>query len=149
MTTRTAFPVAAVLSLLVGATPSFAQTGQGQQQGAQELVFEREVFTYPAFDRRNPFEPLVGDEGGPRFENLTLLGILHSPVPGGSLVLLRGSGGEEGARTYRVREGDRLGNTTILDIQPERVVVEVEEFGVFEQHVLTLEKDESGEGAPS
>ena len=52
------------------------------------LVIEREVFAYPQYDRRNPFRTLLSaDGGGPRLENLLLLGILYSPFPGESIAL--------------------------------------------------------------
>ncbi|NIP60476.1 MAG: hypothetical protein GWO00_21850, partial [Gemmatimonadetes bacterium] len=60
-----------------------------QDQDTTELVFQREVFTYPQFERRNPFEPLVGaGDGGPRFEELALLGIILSPQPPLSVALV-------------------------------------------------------------
>ena len=53
-----------------------------------ELVFEREVFQYPAFERRNPFRALVGNlAGGPRSEQLNLRGIIWSAEPGLSVAL--------------------------------------------------------------
>ena len=90
------------------------------------LAFEREVFTYPEYARRNPFKTLLAaDGGGPRFESLLLLGILYSPFAGESIALF-GEGtrsvdsGNAGAPetvtveltggTYRVREGATLGN---------------------------------------
>ena len=53
------------------------------------LVFEREVFFYPQYERRDPFAPLVsGDETGPRFEGLRLFSVIHSSDPANSVALL-------------------------------------------------------------
>lgn len=113
-----------------------------------ELVFEREVYSYPAFDRRDPFAPLVsGSEGEPRFEDLALLGVIYSTNPAESVALLGialGDGGTVAGNSFRVRRGDRIGNTRILAIQRDRVIVEVEEFGLTEQRSLAVKRP--GEG---
>ena len=101
------------------------------------LVFEREVFTYPLRARRNPFQPLpVSVAEGPRFEELGLLGIIHHRDPRGSVVLL-GTGppaGRDGVEatgvfpleTYRLRLGDVIGSTKIVQIHERHVVVELD-----------------------
>ena len=102
------------------------------------MAFEREVFTYPQFSRRNPFKTLVSAEGGgPRFENLLLLGILYSPFAGESIAVFgegtrttnpAGAAGrgtvtvELTGGTYRVREGTTLGNLSMNDIRFPRPV---------------------------
>jgi len=151
------------LTALLVAAPADATAQQGRQQaGPQrpdtaELVFEREVFAYPRFERRNPFRPLVGTgDAGPRFEELSLLGVIYTDDPEASVALLAtgattgpdgsvsyGGGGE----TYRVREGQSLGNVRVLDIQPTRVLLEVTEFGMTEQRSLELNRP--GEGGSS
>ena len=121
-----------------------------QQQQQTELVFEREVFTYPAFQRRNPFRPLaVGDGGQVRFEQLRLGGILFSNVPGESVCVLStaeltvaedGSGVTVGeGESWYAKEGQTIGNVTVLEIHPDRVLVEVEEFGIAEQRTMQLQ----------
>ena len=56
--------------------------------GETELVAEREIFTYPARARSNPFRPLSGPGGsGPRFEALRLIGVIYSDEPGASVAL--------------------------------------------------------------
>lgn len=138
---------AAALGQQQGAPPP------GQPEDTTELVFQREVFSYPSFERRNPFEPLVGagEQGGPRFEELRLLGIIHSTNPELSVALLTagaGAGGEGTvSETFRVRQGQTLGNSRVVDIQPSRVIMEVTEFGISEQRVLELQRP--AEGGPS
>lgn len=117
------------------------------------LVFEREVFAYPEFARRNPFRPLVSDDdSGPRFEELRLLGVVLSPNPDVSVALIgvgtdsftpEAAGGDQ-YQTFRVRRGMVLGNTRILEIQRMRVIVEVEEFGLTEQRELELQRPNEG-----
>ena len=117
------------------------------------LVFEREVFAYPEFARRNPFRPLVSDDdSGPRFEELRLLGVVLSPNPDVSVALIgvgtdsftpEAAGGDQ-YQTCRVRRGMVLGNTRILEIQRMRVIVEVEEFGLTEQRELELQRPNEG-----
>lgn len=113
-----------------------------------DLVFEREVYSYPSFERRDPFSPLVsGSEGAPRYEDLRLLGVIYSTNPTESVALLGVSPGNSAIKagdTFRVRRGDLIGNTRILAIQTDRVIVEVEEFGLTEQRSLAVKRP--GEG---
>ena len=114
-----------------------------------DLVFEREIFVYPRYERRNPFTPLIaGDRAGPRFEELQLIGVVLSTNPENSIAVFGPSvraGVREGAgRSYRVRRGDTLGNIRILEIQQTRVVVEVEEFGLTEQRIMELRRPGQG-----
>jgi hypothetical protein len=126
-----------------------ARASESQQPDSVTLVFEREVFFYPQYERRNPFAPLLeGEEGGPRFEGLRLLGILASSDPRASVALLGPRMGQTAdpsrARTYRVRQGDRIGNIRILQIQETRIVVEIEEFGMTEQRIMELPRPGQG-----
>lgn len=133
-------------------SPGGQAPGQPAPGDTTELVFEREVFSYPEIPRRDPFRPLVGVAGaGPRFEELRLLGIIHSADPQRSVALFaegaaEGGGAQARAKSYYARRGDVIGNMRVLEIHPDRVVVQVEEFGLFEQHVLELKKP--AEGAP-
>lgn len=107
-----------------------------------QLVFEREVFSYPSHLRRNPFRPLTGvGDSGPRFEELTLLGAIVSSDPGASVALLGVAGAQTpGAATQRLRVGQALGNVRVLEIRPREIVVEVEEFGLRERVTMQLRR---------
>lgn len=129
-----------------------------QQQPPTELVFEREVFTYPTFRRRNPFLPLSGGtQGGPRFEQLRLVGIIYSEDPSSSVAVVGTSTVEysEDASTVTVQPGQSwylkvgqsVGNIRIVEIHREQVVVEVEEFGLTEQKIMQLQTRRLG-GTP-
>jgi hypothetical protein len=108
-----------------------------------ELIFEREVFAYPTFARRNPFAPLaVGDL---RFEQLTLTGIIYSPDPSASVAVLTtgtvtvaddGTVSASEGDAYNAKVGQRIGNTIIREIQRDRVIVDVEEFGLTERRTM-------------
>ena len=137
-----------------------AQQPPGQLGDSLALAFEREVFTYPSYARRNPFKTLVSAEGGgPRFESLLLLGVLYSPFAGESIALFG-----EGSRsvnptdqsvtvditggTYRVREGATLGNLTVSKIDRLGVTIELIEFGLTESRTLLLPRAVPGPGRP-
>ena len=128
------------------------------------LAFEREVFSYPDYERRNPFKTLLSaDGGGPRFESLLLLGILFSPFEGESIALF-GEGTRTvnttnaGVRTgvtvditggtYRVREGATLGNLTVVSIERLQVTIQLVEFGITESRTMILPRGTSGQGGP-
>ena len=146
----TTIPLASVLLVFVGVQPgavhdtsdlpdqSSDRAGGGSDN---EMVFEREVFTYPADGRRNPFLPvanLVAD--GPRIEDTRLLGIIHHPDSAYSLVLLGISGGQGGTRdilnaetgagtgraTVRLRLGGVLGRLRIVRIREDHIVIEAD-----------------------
>lgn len=157
---KRAIPVAmAALALASLADPASAQDRPVVQLAdTADLVFEREVFAYPSYVRRNPFVPLLSADGnGPRFEELELLGVVHHANPLYSVALFgvgsvtnAGSGGGGGGgggslfQTHRLRRGDIIGNTRIVSIGVDRVVVEVEEFGMTERHVLELPRADQG-----
>ena len=109
-----------------------------------ELVFDREVFDYPTYERRSPFRPLVGDTAsGPRFEQVRLRGIIWSADPARSVALFSGAPTQGGSGsgvigTRRLRRGETWGNMRVVEIQQNRVVVDVNEFGLTERRVLEL-----------
>lgn len=145
--TGMALGVAAVLALPCHADGQ-AQDAPPVRPGDTELVFEREVFQYPSFTRRNPFRPLVGAEGGgPRFEQLSLIGIMYSPDPSASVAVVSTGGvtvAEDGTMSaiagsaYNLKVGDRIGNTTIVQIRRDAVVVDVEVFDSVERHTMNF-----------
>jgi hypothetical protein len=113
-----------------------------------ELVFEREIFQYPSFTRRNPFRPLLGaDGGGPRYEQLTVIGIIYSSDAGFSIATLTTGGvtvAEDGTLSavegdaFHLRTGESIGNTTIVEIRRDAVIVDVEVFDAVERETMTF-----------
>jgi len=150
------------------AAPPAQDSAAAPAGAAQEadLVFEREVFSYPVFQRRNPFLPLLGNESGPRYEQIELRGIIYSaddPTQSVALLALRGriqqqiqsqvqrdiTAQQQGTApvqdtiyipdpAQRLRVGQSWGNVRVLQIQRDHVVVEVTEFGLTEQQILRL-----------
>lgn len=149
--TRLAF-LAAILAAAALLAPdrAVAQAPPPVQQPPTELVFEREIFTYPAFARRNPFMPLTGsNQGGPRFESLRVLGIIHSGDPTASTAMLGTSTvaiSEDGStltvakgQSWYLKVGQSIGNIRVVEIRRDQVVVEVEEFGLTERKTMQLQ----------
>jgi hypothetical protein len=122
--------------------------------GETELVFEREVFSYPAFTRRNPFTALQGgNAGGPRYEQLSLIGIVYSSDPASSVaVITTGSivvaedgtmSATEGEAFY-LKVGQSIGNTTIVEIRRDAVIVDVEVFDASERNTMNFVSSREG-----
>lgn len=151
--------MAGTAALLLVAAPVLAQepadsAPKGPPPAPTELVFEREVFAYPTYTRRNPFRPLVGSQGnGPRFEQIRLRGVIWSVDPRRSVALF-GMGDATAKEvvpgeinTRRLRVGEVWGNMRVKEIQRDRVVVAVEEFGLSEERVLELNRKRTGGGS--
>jgi hypothetical protein len=131
-----------------------------------DLVFEREVFRYPTFQRRNPFRPLVGDEAGPRFEQMELRGVIYSDDPRQSVALLGLRGRVEQRlrqqvqrqiqqqdagtappqmdtivvpeASTRLKVGQTWGNVRVVQIARDHVVLDVTDFGLTERRTLAM-----------
>jgi hypothetical protein len=149
-------PAQAQNAVVPGQTAAPGQQPEGGPPPAEEteLVFEREVFSYPSFPRRNPFIALdASDSNGPRFEKLSLIGIMYSEDPSASVAVLSTGGvtvAEDGTVTpvegdaFYLKRGDRIGNTTIVEIYRQRVVVDVEEFGLTDRRTLVFQSRREG-----
>jgi hypothetical protein len=138
------------VALLGLAAPAAGQTQPAtsprpDSAATPRLVFEREAYTYPgAAGRRDPFLPLVGrNAAGPQFQDLQLRMIIFSAEsPARSVASIV----DATKKVYRVRRGDVVGNATVLDVGPRRVLFSVEDFGIRRQEVLEL-KSTNREGA--
>lgn len=140
----------AVVLVLVGLSSpdrALAQAAQETQQEAREatqitLVYEREVYSYQDRGRRDPFRPLTDDDSsGPRFEELVLQGVIYSTGRTPSVALIADASG----RIYRVRVGDTIGGSRVVEIGPLRVVMAVDNFGTIRQEMLELRKSGGGD----
>ncbi|MEX2467721.1 MAG: hypothetical protein WD995_12495 [Gemmatimonadota bacterium] len=118
-----------------------------------ELVFEREVFQYPSFTRSNPFSPLDAGNTGPRFEQLSLIGVMYADDPTASVAVISTGGvsvapdgtiSPVAGDAYYLKVGQRVGNVTVVEIHPERVVVDVEEFGLMDRRTLVFQSRREG-----
>ena len=135
--TRAAALTLGALLVALAAAPASAQEATADsvvQQG--EVEYQRETFTYPQRER-NPFEPVsAGVQEGPRFQNLVLAGLIYSPSVGSVAVLVDQTNG----RRYRVREGERIGQATVLSIRQSDVVFSVSGPTRTRQETLQVEK---------
>lgn len=101
-------------------------------------IYEREVFTYPAVERRNPFQPLhIETQAGPRFGDLTLSGVLYHQGLGSVAILTDRKTG----RRYRVREHDMLGKVRVMRIRPREVDFAITSFGVRREETLRVRRE--------
>jgi len=163
---RSLIPLASVLLGLAGTEPGAGQTPSGPRSlppgnagdvSATTMVFEREVFTYPAGERRNPFLAARDlSTHSPRIEDTRLLGIVHHPDSAYSLVVfgfaaglggLRdspGAGPGTGRTTVRLRLGGVLGGLRVVQIHKDRVVVEADRPEGTASHVLAIPRPEEG-----
>ena len=159
MPMRTVNPLLLGIAIALVATPAAAQdqpaappqappaAGQPQAPASAaasdpRLIFEREVYAYPGRARRDPFMPLTGQNAGPLFSDLRLRVILYSEIPSQSVVAVSDAANKQ----YRLRRGDSVGNATVVDIGPTRVVFSVSDFGIRRQEILEL-KAANREGA--
>jgi ABC-type enterochelin transport system substrate-binding protein len=78
---------------------------------------------------------------------LSLIGIMYSPDPSGSVAVVSTGGvtvAEDGTMSaiagnaYNLKVGDRIGNTTIVQIRRDAVVVDVEVFDAVERHTMNF-----------
>lgn len=118
-----------------------ADSAKAKARPEPKLAFEREVYTYPGARRRDPYTPVTGDLSGPRFEDLTLSGIIFSSDPSRSLLLLADASTK---KVYRARRGDQVGNARVVEISPARAVFAVDNFGVVRQELLELKRKPEG-----
>lgn len=148
--------LAAALLSVVGAEAQDPPTPP-QPPSDTELIFDREVFQYPSFTRSNPFRALLAaDAGGPRYEQLTLVGIMYSRDPSVSLAHLTTGSitvAEDGTRSategdsYYLRAGDTVGNVTVRAIYRDRIDVTVTEFDEQISRTMTFVSRRPG-GSP-
>jgi len=139
----------AAIALMAGAASAHAQqpaaaatpaktdpvARPAQPAAEPKLVFDREVYAYASNARRDPFKPLAGKESlGPLFEDLKLRGIIYSPEPTLSIVLLQ----DGSRRLYRMHRGEVVGNSRIVEIKPLMVRFAVENFGMIKYETLEL-----------
>ena len=133
-----------------GAPPSPSETRSGAEPDEPDL--DREVFVYPGGDRRDPFRQLLPEDStGPRFEELRLIGLIHSPDPRVSVALVALSTASAPAPTgigeqiFRLRQDVVLGDVRVVRVEQEYLIVEVSRFGMEERLELHLDRQRRDE----
>jgi hypothetical protein len=96
----------------------------------------REVFTYDAAGRRDPFYSLIlTDDLRPLLSDLKLVGILYAPGGRRSVAIFRDVLTNA---QYRVQTGAPLGRMRVAEIKPKGVIFTIDEFGLSRQDSLMM-----------
>jgi hypothetical protein len=107
---------------------------------AKEMEMSRETFAYSG-SSRDPFNSLLNmAKNGPEVADLQLVGIyqnLRSPT--GSVAVFRE---KDGGKRHKLRAGDQLGRSRLVQIRERDVVFMIEDFGFERQETLSLRKQE-------
>jgi len=109
-------------------------------QKARETEMYRETFAYSG-SIRDPFNSLLNmAKAGPEVADLQLVGIYQNMrVPSGSVAVFRE---KEGGKRHKLRAGDQLGRSRVVQIRERDVVFMIEDFGFERQETLSLRKQE-------
>jgi hypothetical protein len=135
----TATPVVAAHS---DSTPQLAQDAAWADsvRKAKEMEMSRETFAYSG-STRDPFNSLLNmAKSGPELADLQLVGIYQNlRSPSGSVAVFRE---KDGGKRHKLRTGDQLGRSRLVQIRGRDVVFMIEDFGFERQDTLSLRKQE-------
>jgi len=107
---------------------------------AKEIEMSRETFSYGGA-ARDPFMSLLNlAKNGPELADLQLVGIYQNlRNPSGSVAVFRE---KEGGKRHKLRAGDQVGRSRLVQIRDRDVVFVIEDFGFERQETLSLRKQE-------
>lgn len=123
----------------------FAGTVSAQDAGTESAdadataapEYEREIFEYPALERRDPFRSLTDVETtGPRFEDLELNGVVYNSRFGSVAIVSE----QDASERYRLREGQTIGAARVVEIRADEVVFVVSGVGFDRRETLTVKR---------
>lgn len=123
------------------ATPPVDQAAWADSvQKSKETEMYRETFAYSG-SIRDPFNSLLNmAKAGPEVADLQLVGIYQNMrVPSGNVAVFRE---KEGGKRHKLRAGDQLGRSRVVQIRERDVVFMIEDFGFERQETLSLRKQE-------
>lgn len=136
--TSNAMPPAAQpdLSAAQGQDPAYVDS----VQKAKEMEMSRETFAYSGA-ARDPFSSLLNmAKNGPELADLQLVGIYQNlRTPAASIAVFRE---KDGGKRHKLRAGDQLGRSRLVQIRDRDVVFMIEDFGFERQETLSLRKQE-------
>jgi len=100
----------------------------------------RETFAYTGAPR-DPFNSLFNlAKSGPEVADLQLVGIYQNlRSPSASVAVFRE---RDGGKRHKLRAGDQLGRSRVVQIRDRDVVFMIEDFGFERQDTLSLRKQE-------
>jgi hypothetical protein len=109
-------------------------------QKARETEMSRETFAYSG-STRDPFNSLLNmAKSGPEVSDLQLVGIYQNMrTPSGNVAVFRE---KEGGKRHKLRAGDQVGRSRVVQIRERDVVFMIEDFGFERQETLSLRKQE-------
>ncbi|MDQ3224328.1 MAG: hypothetical protein M3Q75_12785, partial [Gemmatimonadota bacterium] len=109
-------------------------------QKAKETEMSRETFAYSG-SIRDPFNSLLNmAKSGPEVADLQLVGIYQNMrSSSGNVAVFRE---KEGGKRHKLRAGDQLGRSRVVQIRERDVVFMIEDFGFERQETLSLRKQE-------
>ena len=107
---------------------------------AKEIEMSRETFSYGGA-ARDPFNSLLNmAKSGPELADLQLVGIYQNlRTPSSSVAVFRE---KEGGKRHKLRAGDQVGRSRLVQIRDRDVVFMIEDFGFERQETLSLRKQE-------
>ena len=100
----------------------------------------RETFAYSGASR-DPFNSLLNmAKNGPELADLQLVGIYQNlRTPDASIAVFRE---KDGGKRHKLRAGDQVGRSRLVQIRDRDVVFMIEDFGFERQETLSLRKQE-------
>ncbi|HZB28304.1 MAG TPA: hypothetical protein VE282_07055 [Gemmatimonadales bacterium] len=106
----------------------------------KELEMYRETFAYSGA-ARDPFNSLLNmAKNGPELADLQLVGIYRNlRTPDASIAVFRE---KDGGKRHKLRAGDQVGRSRLIQIRERDVVFMIEDFGFERQETLSLRKQE-------
>ena len=109
-------------------------------QKARETEMSRETFAYSG-STRDPFNSLLNmAKSGPEIADLQLVGIYQNMrTPTGNVAVFRE---KEGGKRHKLRAGDQVGRSRVVQFRERDVVFMIEDFGFERQETLSLRKQE-------
>ena len=131
-------------SSAVQADPSTSQspalTADDSARKAKDLELSRETFAYSGA-ARDPFNSLFNmAKNGPELADLQLVGIYQNlRTPAASVAVFRE---KDGGKRHKLRAGDQVGRSRLVQIRERNVVFMIEDFGFERQDTLSLRKQE-------
>jgi hypothetical protein len=112
------------------------------RDSAGNIVFNREVYTYPRASRRDPFQSLItSGDVRPLLADLEVGGIMFDPTGRNSLATLKDKSTGE---LYRARVGSVFGRMRVTAITRYSVTIAIDEFGSTRQEVLSTNAPRGG-----
>jgi hypothetical protein len=104
------------------------------------MEMSRETFAYSGA-ARDPFSSLLNlAKNGPELADLQLVGIYQNlRSPAASVAVFRE---KNGGKRHKLRAGDQLGRSRLVQIRDRDVVFTIEDFGFERQETLSLRKQE-------